>query len=74
MPAEPKAVASVNGAGDAFVAGLIAGSLNGLSVREMAELGNAVAGVRLRADPALGAAADLRALADAFRSRENSHA
>lgn len=71
---EARSVVSVNGAGDAFVAGLIAGSLEGLSTRDMAEFGNAVAGIRLDSDATLGDAAGLRALADTFLSREDSHA
>lgn len=74
VPAEASTVTSVNGAGDAFVAALIAGSLEGLSLSRLAAFGNAVASVRLSPDAALGDAADLRALADNFLSRETSHA
>lgn len=74
VPVEAKSVVSVNGAGDAFVAGLIAGSLAGLSTRDMAKFGNAVAGVRLSCGAAPGDVARLRALAEGAFSREASHA
>lgn len=74
VPTRSEAAESVTGAGDAFVAALIAGSLDRLPLRKMAEFGNAVASARLRSDPSLGAEAELRAIAAEFLSREDCHA
>ena len=63
VPAAPVDVVDLEGAGDAFLAGLLAGTLDGLPVRDALALAAAVAGIAV-GQPGLGAARITRAQAD----------
>ena len=75
VPVRPATnIASVSGAGDALVAGLIFGSLNDRSTLEMAELANNVARITLESTTASGSAGALKRLTDTFKGEAYRHA
>ncbi len=67
-------VASVSGAGDALVAGLILGSLNDTATAEMAELANDVARIALESSTATVDAQALKQLTETYQLEENRYA